>query len=203
MAGQTAEERIQRQIDKVAATVTTYVALTDLGTRLGDVLQLAKVHRATGGSAAGRRYGLDAVSRAALVMLTGHLQGFITDVFVEAWKAKFPGSDPEPALRRFGLNNPWPKDIDALFALLGYAKLATQKAEWRPTASPTGPPDSIKEPDFVRERRKHRGCQVIAEMVKLRNRAGHGGRDVQLTFNDVTAYLSDVVTFAIRLEGAL
>lgn len=203
MPGQTAEDRIQRQISRLSATATRYAALENLGARLGDLLQLAKVHRTTGGSAAGRRYGLDALSRAALVMLTGHLQGFVTDLFVEVWKAKFPGSDPEPALRRFGLNNPWPKDIDALFALLGYAKVATQKAEWRPTASSSGPSDSVKDPDFARERRQHRGCQVIAEMVKLRNRAGHGGRDVRLTFNDVTSYLTDVVTFAIRLDAAL
>jgi hypothetical protein len=203
MAGHTAEERIQNQIDRLLSVSSSGDALGDLADRLGDLLQLAKAHRTSGGTRAGRRYGLDALNRAGLVMLTGHFQGFVTDLFVEAWKRKYPGSDPEPALARFGFNNPWPKDIDALFALLGYSKLATTKAEWRQSGSSAGPPDSIAEPAFARERRKHRGYQVLAEMVRLRNRAVHGGRDVTATLNDVTFYLADVVSFAIHIEAAL
>jgi hypothetical protein len=131
-------------------------------------------------------------------MLTGHFQGFITDLFVEAWTTRYPGSSVEPALTRFRFNNPWPNDIDSLFGLIGQSKLTTQ-AEWRPSASKASPASGLTVPVFARARSGHQVRQVISEMVSLRNRTVHGQRDVSVRMSDVTNYLTDCVTLSLRM----
>jgi hypothetical protein len=194
----TADVRVGYEIKRLASATTKYQSVRDFASRLDDLQQLVTAHQAASGKSPGKRVGLDALNRAALVMLTGHFQGFVTDLFVEAWTSRYPGSSVEPALARFRFNNPWPDDIDSLFELIGQAKLTTE-AEWRPSASKAGPTRGSTAPVFVRARSGHQVRQVIAEMVSLRNRAVHGQRDVAVRMSDVTNYLTDCVTLSLRM----
>ena len=146
-----ADVRIGYDLKRLRVSGSSYTAIADLANRLEDLLQLVRAHQAASGTGPGKRVGIDAVNRAALVMLTGHFQGFVTDLFAEAWTARFPGSDAQPVLARFRLNNPWPSDIDALFALLGQPKI-TERAERRPTGSKSGPGKTLVMPIFARAR---------------------------------------------------
>lgn len=202
MVSQAADARIQRQVARLTAASSRHRAVADYALRLDDLLQLVRAHHAVGGTGAGRRRGLDAVDRAALVMLTGHFQGFVSDLFVEVWGQKFPGSPGEALLARLRFNNPWPDDIDRLFEVLGH-KTITKTAEARSTADRSEPPKAATRPTFVRKRKQHQVRQVIAEMVGLRNAAVHGGAAVQVKLGDVTRSLIDAVTLAIRMSATL
>ena len=51
--------------------------------RLQDLAQLYAAHTARAGTSAGRKYGVDALNRAGLVLLSAHLEGFIEDLVKE------------------------------------------------------------------------------------------------------------------------
>lgn len=198
---QAADARISRQLSRLASH-RGHVAVAEYGRRLRDVAQLIAAHQAKGGTGPGRRVDLDAVDRAALVMLTGHFQGFAGDLFVEAWDIRYPGASGAALLDRLRFSNPWPDDIDKVFAILGIATL-TKTCEPRPGASSAGPPRNLISPHFGRERTKHQVRQVIAEMVGLRNASVHGGTAVAVKMSDVTSYLTDTVSLAIAMSKAL
>lgn len=196
----TAEARIEHEIDRLVTASLKQQAIANFADRLQDLLQVVVAHQAHGGTGPGKRVGLEAVNRAALVMLTGHFQGFVTELFLESWSRKYPGSDIDALMTRIRFNNPWPSDIDALYELVGVSEI-TQKAEKRPTASKAGPPRSVKAPHFSRARSQHQVRQVVAELVAIRNRVVHGGRDVTIRMSDVTSYLADCVTLSIRMSA--
>lgn len=135
-------------------------------------------------------------------MLTGHFQGFVGDLFVEEWDKRYPSSSGAALLERVRLNNPWPDDIDRLFAVLGVPGL-TKSCDPRAAAPNTRPSTNLGSPRFARERSKHQARQVIAEMVALRNRSVHGGTTVSVKLSDVTSYLTDTVSVAIAMSRAL
>jgi hypothetical protein len=145
---------------------------------------------------------LEAVDRAALVVLTGHFQGFVSDLFVEAWDARYAGSSGAKLLERLRFNNPWPADIDALFSVMNVRSITT-KAEPRPSASDTGPRKGLVVPVFARRRLQYQARQVIAEMVELRNGAVHGNLATTIHLNDVTSYVIDTVSIAIGMSRNL
>ena len=195
-----ADVRIGYEVTRLVSSGSKYSAVDDFASRLEDLQQLVRAHQATSGTGRGKRVGVEAVNRAALVMLTGHFQGFVIDLFIEAWSSRFPGSNVQPILARFRLNNPWPSDIDSLFSLVGKAKL-TERAEWRPSASKAGPGRTLTTPAFARSRSGHQVRQVVAELVTIRNRSVHGARDVSVRMSDVTSYLTDCVTLSIRMAN--
>lgn len=196
-----ADVRAQREIGKLLVP-TRHRALARFANRLDDLSQLIEAHHARGGRAAGRRSRTQALNRAALVILTGHFEGFALDLFREHWAALYPGSDPEGLIKRLHFNNPWPNDIDGLFALVGCSGI-TLRAEGRPSASNAEPRLPLAEPAFVRERSRHRVRQVVAEMVAVRNAAVHGGAHVRVRLSDVIAYLSEVVYLAHGMSREL
>lgn len=198
---QTADARIRGQVARLVAS-PKHKAVTDYAMRLDDLLQVVAAHQASGGAKAGRRSGLYAVDRAALVVVTGHFQGFIADLFVEIWNRKYPNSSGETVLARLRFNNPWPADIDNLFDVVGH-KAITKAAEKRKSASAAEPPKTLTQPAFVRARSRHQVRQVVAEMVRLRNATVHGGTSVNLKLSDVTSYLTETVTLAVRMSAAL
>lgn len=55
----------------------------NLHKRLQDLAQLYAAHTARAGTSAGRKYGVDALNRAGLVLLSAHLEGFIEDLVKE------------------------------------------------------------------------------------------------------------------------
>lgn len=198
---QAADARIQRQLDRISS-FKGHAAVSAYGHRLGDLLQLVEAHQAKGGKAQGRRANLEAVDRAALVMLTGQFQGFVMDLFVDTWDGRYPSASGAALLEQLRFNNPNPGDIDQLFAVMG-VKSITSLAEPRRAASKDGPAKGTTEPLFVRARKKHQARQVIAEMVVLRNASAHGSTLVKIQLADVTGYLIDTVLLAIGMSRVL
>lgn len=58
-------------------------AFTQLNNRIKDLDQLIQAHGLIGGEARGRRWKLAALNRAALVLATAHLEGYLEDLFKE------------------------------------------------------------------------------------------------------------------------
>ena len=83
-------------------------ALAALTDRLRDVDQLMNAHEAVGGPAPGRRYEVEGINRAAVLMLSAHLEGYLEDVMAEA----LAGVNPSLASVVTGsFHNPWPDRI--------------------------------------------------------------------------------------------
>ncbi len=200
-SGHAADVRAARDIGRLLAA-RRHAATVRFGLRLDDLLQLIEAHHAVGGREAGRRRRTDALNRAALIVLTDCFEGFVLDLFQGRWATLYPSSDPAPLLRRMHFNNPWPDDIDSLFALVGIVDI-TKKAEGRPTASSAAPSRTASEPMFVRERGSHQIRQVVAEMIALRNVAVHVGAAAKARLSDVTAYLNEVRYLAVEMSGRL
>ncbi len=198
---QTADARIQREVARLVAS-STHTAVTDYARRLDDLLQVVHAHQAAGGTSVGRRRRLDAVDRAALVMVTGHFQGFVSDLFVEVWSQTYPKSPGEAVLARLRFNNPWPNDIDDLFEIIGHKRI-TKAVEMRKSASTDGPLKTLTQPAFVRERSRHQVRQVVAEMVCIRNAIVHVRTTVNLKLSDVTSYVTETVTLGLRMSAVL
>src|SRR5438067_1514089 len=92
-------------------------ALAGLTERLSDVDQLMKAHEAVGGLEPGRRYDVEGLNRATVLMLCAHFEGYVEDVMTEALAALNTNLDAEPLLANF--HNPWPERIDGLFTFIG------------------------------------------------------------------------------------
>jgi RiboL-PSP-HEPN len=82
----------------------------------------------------GRRTEVDAINRAAMVLLTAHLQGYIEDLYAESAKALLSGSVKDVnALTSRGLSgfsNPHAYRIDGLFASVGLRN-STSGISWQ------------------------------------------------------------------------
>lgn len=59
-------------------------AYNNLDKRLQDLTQIYQAHTARAGSTAGRKYGVEALNRAGVVLLSAHLEGFIEDLVKES-----------------------------------------------------------------------------------------------------------------------
>lgn len=139
-----------RRIETVAIGATNIVR----------ALEIAQ--SAFAGPLRGRRWGMDALNRAGIVLLTAHLEGYLEDLFKEAAEAvvnarfdtqyydlqSFAGQ----AITRF--HNPSPQNVKELFMRLGIRDLL-DTVEW------AGVPNG--------EVRKHLG-----DLVSLRNQIAHG-----------------------------
>ncbi len=140
-------------------------SLDTFSSRQTDWLQaLAHVQSVFSGPLRGRRWGMEALNRAGIVLLTAHLEGYVEDLFEEASKVivstVFDQNHYDVdmfvsrAIARFG--NPWPDQIDVLFALLG-SKKVTDGIGWG------GLPKKA-----IRDR--------LGDLIKLRNEIAHGER---------------------------
>lgn len=198
---QSAGVRISTEISRISS-VATHAATRAYADRLADLLTLVAAHHALQGDGQGGHRTAYALNRAALVVLTGHFQGFAVDLFEEAWQAKYPGSVPARLTR--GLSNPWPREIDALYESLGRKRICRAL---EPRTSKTSVPESdlvtYSEPTLVRAGRTRYQLQsVVGEMVAMRNQSAHGGM-LNIRLRDVTNYLVDTVVLALTLDSAV
>jgi hypothetical protein len=145
-------------------------ALRQIPSRIKDIEELLEAHKQVG---KGRRWarGTGAINRAAILLLTSHLEGFIEDLFVEAFQKLFPGRNPRRFVKYF--NTPKCDNIDDLYEFLGLNDV-TSRISFTPVSN-----KKVKE--------------AIDSLVKLRHEIVHG----QLT----RSYVVDVRSWRGYLSG--
>lgn len=201
----TAADVTRVQIDRLLRAKPRYRSVANFAERLEDLRTLVEAHHAVGGLEPGRRNErIAALNRAAVVLLASQFQGFVVDLFSEAWRLKY-ASSPDSVLTRIRINNAQPaQDIDPLFSFLGIDNI-TVLAEVRPTASSSQPVVRDTVPRFVRagERAKHQARQVLTELSRVRSHVAHGGRQVPVRLSDVMGYLTDCVHVSVGMAKVL
>jgi hypothetical protein len=156
-------------------------ALVGLTRRLKDIDELMKAHEAVGGVEPGRRYNVEGLNRAAVLLLCAHLEGYVEDVLGEALAALNTSFDPEPLVANF--HNPWPDRIDALFAFLGMSN-PSRSISW--------------------QRANNASVRTNLEgLVSTRNRIAHGVTDVTVRKSEVLRYRGYVEGFTARFDRAV
>lgn len=135
-------------------------------------------HETVGGLEPGRRYDVEGLNRAAVLMLCAHFEGYVEDVMREALTALNADIDAAPLVA--GFHNPWPDRIDDLFAFLGMSK-PSRAVSWQRASNAS-----------VREN--------LEGMVRTRNRIAHGTTGVSVHKGDVTRYRKYVEGFATRFD---
>jgi hypothetical protein len=185
-------------------------ALTDFRDRLDEIEQLVQAHgalvrlkraeaalEAVGGDltrvgavvnalvtepGVGRPPEVQALNSAAVALLSGHLQGFATDLFSEAARHLLAGHVPDIEALLGAANtrgNPNEHNINQLFSSIGFANVL-QGVSWRRMSN-----DAF--------RRK------LREFNELRNRIVHGRKET-VRKSQVTNYMSAWSNFATRLD---
>ena len=188
-------------------------ALQDFETRLKDVQQLIDAHEAltrlrraegalqSGGQqlsnvatvvqhlvtdpGRGRRKEVHALNNAAIALLSGHLQGYLVDLFEESANALFVG--PVQNVNAITATtktrgNPNPQNIKNMFGSLGFEDIF-QGVSWQKMSTP-----ALK--------------KKLQDFNTLRNRIVHG-KDERVRKQVVVNYLSVWRNFAIRLDANL
>lgn len=153
-------------------------ALEGLTDRLKDVDQLMEAHAAREGTQRGRRFDVEGLNRAAILLLSAHLEGYLEDLVAEALHAI--NAELNPKRVNAGFANPSPDRIDDLFEFLGISKLTSQ-VSWRKASNA-----SVK--------------KALRDLVDMRNRIAHGALGVTVYKRDVTRYRSYVTGFAERVD---
>jgi hypothetical protein len=156
-------------------------SLAALTGRLKDVDQLMAAHRAVAGKKRGRKYEVEGLNRAAVLMLTSHFEGYLEDVMAEALAAVNSKLDA-PTLTD-GFHNPWPDRIDQLFAFLGMHK-PSRSISWQKASNAA-----------VRAN--------LEKLVRTRNKLAHGTTGVNVYKTDVTSMRKYVEGFAQRFDAAV
>jgi hypothetical protein len=155
-------------------------AFERLSARLRDIDDLMIAHDVVAVAGEPGKKRLPGLTRAAVVMLCAHLEGYVEDLFREAFTAIDPKLDPTTLVSRF--HNPWPREIDALFATIGLPK-ASKGIRWESGATEEA---------------------VIAKLnslVETRNRIAHGATDISVwKRKGVVSSRRYVIGFAQRLD---
>ncbi len=133
-------------------------ALESLTTRLVDIDQLFIAHAAVAGSGPGKKGGVIALNRAGVLLLNAHFEGYLENVFEEALATFSPSLDGAQLYRWF--SNPWPKEINKLFAFFGMKK-PSDRPHWKGTSN-----------KMVRD--------ALEELVARRNQLAHGELNVKV-----------------------
>ena len=150
------------------------------------VRALGAVQNALGGSLRGRRWGMEALNRAGIVLLTAHFEGYIEDLFAESaeviaasvFDTTHYDVDSFITQSTKAFRNPNPQNIRDLFTRLGLSDvLAT--VQW----------GAMSNKD-VRDR--------LGNLVNLRHRIAHGEQP-----SVTRSQLSREVTFVRRLAKNL
>lgn len=154
-------------------------ALAALTDRLRDVDQLLDAHRVVGGDNRGRRFDLEGLNRAAVLMLSAHFEGYLEDLMAEALAALNSRLDVKPLTGNF--HNPWPTRIDDLFSFLGLSK-PSKTISWQRAGNAA-----------VRGN--------LNKLVETRNRLAHGTTGVRVHKSEVTSLRKYVEGFAQRFDA--
>jgi len=135
-----------------------------------DIEELLEAHRQVG---KGRRWarGTAAINRAAILLLTSHLEGFVEDLFGEPFEKLFPGRNPNRFLKQF--NTPTCRNINDLYEFLGLSEV-TGQIRFTPVST-------------------KKVLDAIDSLVDLRHRIVHG----KLT----RSYIADVKSWRGYLTG--
>lgn len=153
-------------------------ALTD---RLKDVDQLMAAHRAVAGKKRGRKFEVEGLNRAAVLMLSSHFEGYLEDVMAEALAALNP--QLEASVLTGGFHNPWPDRIDDLFGFLGMTK-PSRSIAWQKASNAA-----------VRKN--------LEKLMRTRNKLAHGTTGVKVYKSEITSLRKYVEGFAQRLDAAV
>ncbi len=138
-------------------------------------------HRAVAGGKRGRKYEVEGLNRAAVLMLSSHFEGYLEDVMGEALAA-VNAKLGAPTLTG-GFHNPWPDRIDQLFSFLGMHK-PSRSICWQKASNAS-----------VRTN--------LEKLVRTRNKLAHGTTGVQVYKTDVTSLRKYVEGFAQRFDAAV
>jgi hypothetical protein len=149
-----------------------------MNARLTDVDQLMAAHAAVGGTQPGRRFDVEALNRASVLLLCAHFEGFLEDLMAEGLTAVNGSLDPTALTHSF--HNPWPHRIDELFGFLGMRQ-ASHAISWRNAANKT-----------VRDN--------LSELVRTRNRLAHGTTGVRVYKFQVERFRRYIEGFAPRFD---
>jgi len=155
---------------------TAYDALSS---RLDDIDQLMAAHGAVGGVERGRRFEVEALNRAAVLLLSAHLEGYLEDLLSEAVSAVHTGLATDDLTKRFA--NPTTGNVDGLFRFLGLNK-PCDSISWQRAGNA-----AVK--------------KNINELVETRNAIAHGTTGVTVHKRMVTRYRQYVVGFAKRFDN--
>ncbi len=150
------------------------------------VRALAIAQRAFSGPLRGRRWGMEALNRAGVVLLTAHLEGYIEDLFEEAanliasevFYTTYYDVNSFIAQATGPFHSPNPQNIKSLFARLGINDVLAS-VQWNPLTNKD-----------VRQR--------LGDLVKLRNEIAHGEQP-----SVTTVQLAREVAFVRRLARKL
>lgn len=138
-------------------------------------------HAAVGGTLRGRRFEVEALNRASVLLLCAHFEGYLEDLMAEALSA-INGS-LQPTALTHGFHNPWPHRIDELFKFLGMSE-PSKAISWQKAGNKA-----------VREN--------LSELVRTRNRLAHGATGVRVYKTEVERYRRYVEGFATRFDRAV
>jgi len=134
----------------------------------------------------GKPKEVDAINRAAYVLLTAHLQGFIDDLHREVGMLVIgnKANDPSAVVKMLGnsRSNPHVQVIDKMFASLGIYDIMNQ-LNWRNCAN-----NSVK--------------KRLTDALQQRNGIAHGGR-ASITKANVVQLKEYVLHFADALDSAV
>ena len=149
---------IQQLVDAHGALVRLKKAEEAQVEAAGDLSKIGKVIEALVSTPGrGRPPQVQALNSAAIALLSGHLQGFLTDLHEEAARALLTGKvDSLEALIEVSptQSNPNEHNINRLFASLGFAKIL-DRISWRRMGN-----------DALRKK--------LRDFNELRNRVAHG-----------------------------
>ena len=151
----------------------------NLSARLDDLDQLMVAHEAVGGTERGRRFGVVALNRASVLLLSAHLEGYLEELMAEALDAVHTGLSPSELTGRFA--NPSTGNIDNLFAFLGLHK-PSDSISWQAAGN-----TAVK--------------KNINELVDTRNRIAHGATGVAVSKVEVKRFRGYVVGFAKAFDN--
>jgi hypothetical protein len=149
-----------------------------LSVRLQDIDQLMAAHAAVGGPERGRRFDVEALNRASVLLLSAHLEGYLEDLMREALIAVQGGLSGDAIVARFA--NPTTGEIDKLFAVIGMEKPCSQ-ISWRKAGN-----QAVK--------------ANLNELVGRRNRIAHGAEGVTVYKAEVERFRRYVTGFAQRFD---
>lgn len=176
------------QLIKAHAAITKFKNAEAAAQRLsGDLTQAARVFTAlVTDPGPGKPKEVDAINRAAYVLLTSHLQGFVDDLHREVGLLIVGqnATDPGAVVKMLGNNrsNPHVNVIDKMFASLGIYDVMDQLS-WRNCTSAT-----------VKKR--------LTTALETRNKIAHGGRE-RVTKANVTQLRDFVVHLADSLDAEI
>ncbi len=174
---------VQQLVDAHGALVRLKKAEAAIEAGAGDLTQVGNVINAlVSDPGPGKPPQVQALNGAAITLLSGHLQGYLTDLHEEAAKALFDGkisslkalTDTAPTR-----GNPNQQNINKLFASLGFEKIL----------------DGVSWQKMSNESLKGR----LRDFNELRNRVAHGNGET-VSKAKVDKYKSVIINFAKKMD---